>query len=68
MAEIGKLEITVLDMPKIIKPLKKCWKGKDGKITQDEIARVENFAEELANEKITGKLSTIWLSGCCRIN
>lgn len=22
----------------IIKPLKKCWKGKDGKITQDEIA------------------------------
>ena len=25
----------------------------------DEIARVENFAEELANEKITGKLYTL---------
>ena len=25
----------------------------------DEIARVENYAEELANEKITGKLYTL---------
>ena len=28
-------------------------------MSADEIARVENYAEELANEKITGKLYTL---------
>ena len=27
--------------------------------TEDEVARIENFAEELANEKITGQLYTM---------
>lgn len=31
----------------IIKPLKKCWKGKDGKITQDELAYFVSAGEKL---------------------
>ena len=31
----------------------------DKPYTGDEVARIENFAEELANEKITGQLYTL---------
>lgn len=41
----------------IIKPLKKCWKGKDGKITQDEIASNEPRPERRTSPRM----------GLCRI-
>lgn len=51
----------------IVKPLKKCWKGKDGKITQDELAYFCKRRTKDAENEPRPERRTSPRMGLCRI-
>jgi len=45
---------------RIIKPLKKCWKGKDGKITHEEFVRLTGIIAKRSNQEQRDAALLVW--------
>lgn len=66
MQEVGKLlvewcehlEICVFAQP----PFRKCWKGKDGKITHDEITFITGWNKKRSNQEERDALLIAWVA------
>ena len=42
------------------KPLRKCWKGKDGKITHEEITKITKWDKARSNQEVRDALLLAW--------
>lgn len=63
--EIGKLIVEMLQYHNIdvveLKPLKKCWKGKDGKITHEEISQFIPSMPKKSNQEARDSALIAWV-------